>query len=460
MLDSGKKCKEQEDWKNKKVNLNFFENKNLIKELRAKYLPEIEIKNKSESLLNLNLNNINNKEDLKASYLEKREFILNNSSKDNYSFILIEGNTNEKYNLENKESKNYKKDIIKEKNVENKLTNKNKIKTTKFKTQRKVVIENRFYTEIIKSNILLDKNLLLNVDDEIAISSKYKNKDKNKFNNIFNNYKPIINNSLKNKNDILMRNEKNKYINIPINKKELYPINQNNEESSTNKEMISLNNKEIYENINNKNINKEQIHNIFDIKNNNGNNEILKLENQKMKKEIKNYEKLIEPLINYINDINRILNQREINLDDITEIINNEYPSKSSFYINTLIRHLNNSKDKIAFNLDEIRKKYNKRKKVKNKRIFDLKQCIWKGGSIKRSADNSKSISFFDININSTRLYRNGKVNYYYDDISDKYIFDYYKDRNINCFACLLGNNNSQRGYSPNLLSSRGSKKG
>ena len=460
MLDSGKKSKEQEDWKNKKVNLNFFENKNLIKELRAKYLPEIEIKNKSESLLNLNLNNINNKEDLKVSYLEKREFDLNNSSKDNYSFILIEGNTNEKYNLENKESKNYKKDIIKEKNVENKLTNKNKIKTTKFKTQRKVVIENRFYTEIIKSNILLDKNLLLNVDDEIAISSKYKNKDKNKFNNIFNNYKPIINNSLKNKNDILMRNEKNKSINIPINKKELYPINQNNEESSTNKEMISLNNKEIYENINNKNINKEQIHNIFDIKNNNGNNEILKLENQKMKKEIKNYEKLIDPLINYINDINRILNQREINPDDITEIINNEYPSKSSFYINNLIRHLNNSKDKIAFNLDEIRKKYNKRKKVKNKRIFDLKQCIWKGGSIKRSADNSKSISFFDININSTRLYRNGKVNYYYDDISDKYIFDYYKDRNINCFACLLGNNNSQRGYSPNLLSSRGSKKG
>ena len=196
MLDSGQKSKEQEDWKTKKVNLNFFENKNLIKELRAKYLPEIEIKNKSESLLNLNLNNINNKEDLKVSYLEKREFILNNSSKDNYSFILIEGNTNEKYNLENKESKNYKKDIIKEKNVENKLTNKNKIKTTKFKTQRKVVIENRFYTEIIKSNILLDKNLLLNVDDEIAISSKYKNKDKNKFNNIINNYKPIINNSL------------------------------------------------------------------------------------------------------------------------------------------------------------------------------------------------------------------------------------------------------------------------
>ena len=185
MLD-GQKSKEQENWKNKKVNLNFFENKNLIKELRAKYLPEIEIKNKSESLLNLNLNNINNKEDLKVSYLEKREFDLNNSSKDNYSFILIEGNTNEKYNLENKESKNYKKDIIKEKNVENKLTNKNKIKTTKFKTQRKVVIENRFYTEIIKSNILLDKNLLLNVDDEIAISSKYKNKDKNKFNNIFN----------------------------------------------------------------------------------------------------------------------------------------------------------------------------------------------------------------------------------------------------------------------------------
>ena len=31
-----------------------------------------------------------------------------------------------------------------------------------------------------------------------------------------------------------------------------------------------------------------------------------------MKKELKNYEKLITPLISYINDINRILYQKEI----------------------------------------------------------------------------------------------------------------------------------------------------
>ena len=45
------------------------------------------------------------------------------------------------------------------------------------------------------------------------------------------------------------------------------------------------------------------------------------LENIKMKKEIKNYEKLITPLINYINDINRLLNQKEINPNDIEKIV-------------------------------------------------------------------------------------------------------------------------------------------
>ena len=145
------------------------------------------------------------------------------------------------------------------------------------------------------------------------------------------------------------------------------------------------------------------------------------------------------------------MDQREINPDDITEIIKNDYPSKSSFYIDNLIRHLNNSKDEIAFHLDESSKNYNKRKKERNKKIVNLKQFQLKRRRQNRSAGDSKNVSYFDNNINNIRLYKNGRGNFFYEDSSDKYIFDYYKDRNINCSACLIGNNNSQRGYSPSI---------
>ena len=41
--------------------------------------------------------------------------------------------------------------------------------------------------------------------------------------------------------------------------------------------------------------------------------------------------------------------------------------------------------------------------------------------------------------------------NHFYEDTSDKYIFDYYKGRNLDCSACLIGNNTSQKGYSPGI---------
>ena len=188
--DNEQKSKEKDDWRNKKINLNYFENKNLIKELRAKYLPESEIKNKLQAILNINLSNINNKNDIKDSYQEKKDSVLNNNSKESCSLILNDGNKSSKYNLENNESEKYKDDIIKEKNNENIDNKKNKEKTKKLKTEKKIIIENRFYTEIINSNILLDKNLLLNAQYGIAASSKYN--DKKILNNNINILKLII----------------------------------------------------------------------------------------------------------------------------------------------------------------------------------------------------------------------------------------------------------------------------
>ena len=447
--DRKKKEREKEDWKNKKINLNFFENKNLIKELRAKYLPNSQIHNNSEALLNLN--DINNKNELSDSYREKNELFLN-TSKQSLSSILNDENINEKIDSKNDKSEESEKQIINNINKKNKEKNdmkKNKIKTTKIKKNKNIVIENRFYTEIINSNILLDKNLILNslYNESNSLKNKNKENEKDKINNNIN-YRNNMNlNLIKNESDAMTKNENNQYVSLSLKNIKFDSVNQNLGESSTNKEINYIKNKEILENIFNATKSKGRSNSA---ENNKEKKDILKLENKKMKKELKNYEQLITPLINYINDINRILDQKEINPNDIEKIIKNDNTSQSSLYIKNLISNLNNSKDDIAFKLDKFKnsKKLMKYKKRNSQKIINLKEYNLKGRRINRSAEDIKNVRFIN---NRISFEKKEKGNYFYDDISDKYIFDYYKDRNINCSACLIGNNISQRGYSPNI---------
>ena len=447
--DRKKKEREKEDWKNKKINLNFFENKNLIKELRAKYLPNSQIHNNSEALLNLN--DINNKNELSDSYREKNELFLN-TSKQSLSSILNDENINEKIDSKNDKSEESEKQLINNINKKNKENNdmkKNKIKTTKIKKNKNIVIENRFYTEIINSNILLDKNLILNslYNESNSLKNKNKENEKDKINNNIN-YRNNMNlNLIKNESDALTKNGNNQYVSLSLKNIKFDSVNQNLGESSTNKEINYIKNKEILENIFNATKSKGRSNSA---ENNKEKKDILKLENKKMKKELKNYEQLITPLINYINDINRILDQKEINPNDIEKIIKNDNTSQSSLYIKNLISNLNNSKDDIAFKLDKFKnsKKLMKYKKRNSQKIINLKEYNLKGRRINRSAEDIKNVRFIN---NRISFEKKEKGNYFYDDISDKYIFDYYKDRNINCSACLIGNNISQRGYSPNI---------
>ena len=447
--DRKKKEREKEDWKNKKINLNFFENKNLIKELRAKYLPNSQIHNNSEALLNLN--DINNKNELSDSYREKNELFLN-TSKQSLSSILNDENINEKIDSKNDKSEESEKQLINNINKKNKEKNdmkKNKIKTTKIKKNKNIVIENRFYTEIINSNILLDKNLILNslYNESNSLKNKNKENEKDKINNNIN-YRNIMNlNLIKNESDAMTKNGNNQYVSLSLKNIKFDSVNQNLGESSTNKEINYIKNKEIFENIFNATKSKGRSNSA---ENNKEKKDILKLENKKMKKELKNYEQLITPLINYINDINRILDQKEINPNDIEKIIKNDNTSQSSLYIKNLISNLNNSKDDIAFKLDKFKnsKKLMKYKKRNSQKIINLKEYNLKGRRINRSAEDIKNVRFIN---NRISFEKKEKGNYFYDDISDKYIFDYYKDRNINCSACLIGNNISQRGYSPNI---------
>ena len=447
--DRKKKEREKEDWKNKKINLNFFENKNLIKELRAKYLPNSQIHNNSEALLNLN--DINNKNELSDSYREKNELFLN-TSKQSLSSILNDENINEKIDSKNDKSEESEKQLINNINKKNKEKNdmkKNKIKTTKIKKNKNIVIENRFYTEIINSNILLDKNLILNslYNESNSLKNKNKENEKDKINNNIN-YRNNMNlNLIKNESDAMTKNGNNQYVSLSLKNIKFDSVNQNLGESSTNKEINYIKNKEILENIFNATKSKGRSNSA---ENNKEKKDILKLENKKMKKELKNYEQLITPLINYINDINRILDQKEINPNDIEKIIKNDNTSQSSLYIKNLISNLNNSKDDIAFKLDKFKnsKKLMKYKKRNSQKIINLKEYNLKGRRINRSAEDIKNVRFIN---NRISFEKKEKGNYFYDDISDKYIFDYYKDRNINCSACLIGNNISQRGYSPNI---------
>ena len=447
--DIKKKEREKEDWKNKKINLNFFENKNLIKELRAKYLPNSQIHNNSEALLNLN--DINNKNELSDSYREKNELFLN-TSKQSLSSILNDENINEKIDSKNDKSEESEKQLINNINKKNKEKNdmkKNKIETTKIKKNKNIVIENRFYTEIINSNILLDKNLILNslYNESNSLKNKNKENEKDKIHNNIN-YRNIMNlNLIKNESDAMTKNGNNQYVSLSLKNIKFDSVNQNLGESSTNKEINYIKNKEILENIFNATKSKGRSNSA---ENNKEKKDILKLENKKMKKELKNYEQLITPLINYINDINRILDQKEINPNDIEKIIKNDNTSQSSLYIKNLISNLNNSKDDIAFKLDKFKnsKKLMKYKKRNSQKIINLKEYNLKGRRINRSAEDIKNVRFIN---NRISFEKKEKGNYFYDDISDKYIFDYYKDRNINCSACLIGNNISQRGYSPNI---------
>ena len=397
------------------------------------------------------MNDINNKNELSDSYREKNELFLN-TSKQSLSSILNDENINEKIDSKNDKSEESEKQLINNINKKNKEKNdmkKNKIKTTKIKKNKNIVIENRFYTEIINSNILLDKNLILNslYNESNSLKNKNKENEKDKFNNNIN-YRNNMNlNLIKNESDAMTKNGNNQYVSLSLKNIKFDSVNQNLGESSTNKEINYIKNKEILENIFNATKSKGRSNSA---ENNKEKKDILKLENKKMKKELKNYEQLITPLINYINDINRILDQKEINPNDIEKIIKNDNTSQSSLYIKNLISNLNNSKDDIAFKLDKFKnsKKLMKYKKRNSQKIINLKEYNLKGRRINRSAEDIKNVRFIN---NRISFEKKEKGNYFYDDISDKYIFDYYKDRNINCSACLIGNNISQRGYSPNI---------
>ena len=110
-------------------------------------------------------------------------------------------------------------------------------------------------------------------------------------------------------------------------------------------------------------------------------NDYLSKENNKLKRINKNYELLMTPLIEYINDLNYYFSQNLIDVSNINQIIKNNNLNENNTHINYLKSMLNSSKNNIV-NIT----KNNKR-----------------GSVNKNNISNFSNISNIDKNNNSTR---------------------------------------------------------
>ena len=205
--------------------------------------------------------------------------------------------------------------------------------------------------------------------------------------------------------------------------------------------LLYENNKDLYNTLkrlqNKYNLLKNKNNSIFE-NNSNFKNFILK-ENEDLKRINKNYEKLIEPLADYVNEINNYFNKEEIDTSKLKNLAKN-FDEKD---VNNKNNELQNMCDYINSCKNDVLKILENPKKFLNKKKVDF---------LKNNNNNIERKNKFLNNNNKTSYNNNLDIN----NINDYY--DYYSNRNIICPACLLGICNSNRGYSP-LLCGPHSKK-
>ena len=513
---------------NKKINLNYFDNKNLLEELRAKYLPDYNTKYKNEKNLEGTMNqsdknnnhndasedsiqaqkiinedsshlnpfqkNIENtsfmkKEEIKTN-VENKKFkseeniqLINikNSIDNKEHFIKIENNENkENKNNINSINNNYKDKKENEIDINNNIKNNQiqingNIKENNNNNKNNNNIRNKYYTEIISSNTFnLDSTFNPFSKTSSSIMNNYTNAqasndiniNKNKEKKINANNKEIIinpkdkdhlsftlKNIIKNSNSNLEFEQNSIHkVNKDINNENRYNFNNNDNKLYIPENIIDIQNKSNNQ-INDSQFQNSKISGNNLEKNNDEFKEFLLSENDRLKKEVKNYEELIRPLINYINNINRKFDQREINPKDIKTLVKSDNPS---FYIKNLERNLFNSNEDITLQIEKMKEKINKmKKKEKHRHMHYHSTIINKSANLDKGINNIRIINLKKSLNNEDKKGRNynyndyGKGNYFYEDRSDKYFYNYYQNRSINCPACIIGNSNSERGFSP-----------
>ena len=197
-----------------------------------------------------------------------------------------------------------------------------------------------------------------------------------------------------------------------------------------------------------------------DITKNKSLKEMLLKENKELKQLNTNFENILEPLVNYVNDVNTSLGKPEIDLNQLKrmarEYANNTNNNTKNGEINT-----NSNPNQVAqlkeflsgCNKDTMKYMQEANKELAKKRKRELANAnkaelegIKEEGE-QNVKNNKNKFSFGTYNEQTNNNIQGVPFN------PGQYGFDYYGDRNVNCFACNLGCNNSSRGFSPLICS-------
>ena len=146
------------------------------------------------------------------------------------------------------------------------------------------------------------------------------------------------------------------------------------------RESININESIKMDNLKNTNLNFDKTNNNIENDKKNGNtnleeksylNDYLTKENERLKKINKNYELVISPLIDYINDINYYFGQNIINYHNINQIIKNKDLTNDSNFLDDIKSFLKSTKSNIYNSY-----KYKKNIFLPKNNIFNFKEQI------------------------------------------------------------------------------------
>ena len=199
------------------------------------------------------------------------------------------------------------------------------------------------------------------------------------------------------------------------------------------------------------------------IEKNNNSKELKNLlikENNELKMLNKNYENILEPLVDYVNEVNLAMGKEEIDLLQIKKMSKlkanpegTDNKDNESNPIEEMKKYLNDCHKEIVDNIDDMNKTINKNNPKKKKKLYSHSNNVTtaNNGNINTSNQIPNRDNKFNRNQTSNIVNNNSS------DFDPLYGYDYYGDRN-NCFACNLGCNCSSRGYSPLMCSPNRSK--
>ena len=199
------------------------------------------------------------------------------------------------------------------------------------------------------------------------------------------------------------------------------------------------------------------------IEKNNNSKELKNLlikENNELKMLNKNYENILEPLVDYVNEVNLAMGKEEIDLLQIKKMSKlkanpegTDNKDNESNPIEEMKKYLNDCHKEIVDNIDDMNKTINKKNPKKKKQLYSHSNNVTtaNNGNINTSNQIPNRDNKFNRNQTSNIVNNNSS------DFDPLYGYDYYGDRN-NCFACNLGCNCSSRGYSPLMCSPNRSK--